>query len=179
MNFDDLRAPHIINKALQFASSAHSGQVRKYSGEPYINHPIAVAKIVGSIPHDTNMIAAALLHDVVEDCGVSLRQIEQQFGTDIATLVENLTDVSKPEDGNRSVRKAIDRAHLANASSRAASIKLADTIHNSEDIIKNDPKFAKVYMVEKKLLLNVISHGDQSLYRRASNCVNGYLYPII
>ncbi len=100
MNFDDLRAPHIINKALQFASSAHSGQVRKYSGEPYINHPIAVAKIVGSIPHDTNMIAAALLHDVVEDCGVSLRQIEQQFGTDIATLVENLTDVSKPEDGN-------------------------------------------------------------------------------
>lgn len=177
MNFEDHVKRHPIpqvNKALQFASVAHKGQVRKYSGEPYINHPIAVAKIVESVPHDKNMIAAALLHDVVEDCEVSLEQIEQQFGADIASLVENLTDVSKPEDGNRKIRKAIDREHSGNASPRAASIKLADMIHNSEDIIKNDPNFAKVYIAEKKLLLQVLSHGDYKLHRIASNIVNNF-----
>lgn len=169
MNFED----H-VNKALQFANDAHEGQVRKYSGEPYINHPIAVAKIVASVPHDKNMIAAALLHDVVEDCEVSLEQIEQQFGADIAVLVENLTDVSRPEDGNRKARKAIDREHSGKASPRAATIKLADMIHNSEDIIKSDPNFAKIYIAEKKLLLQVLNHGNTKLHRTAFNLINDF-----
>ncbi len=165
---------NVVDRALNFASNAHADQVRKYSGEPYIVHPIAVAEIVSSIPHDNNMLAAALLHDVVEDCPVSLEEIESEFGEDIASLVENLSDVSKPEDGNRKFRKAMDREHSAKASPRAASIKLADLIHNAEDIAKNDPSFAKVFMAEKKLLLGVLGHGDASLHRRASSIVSDF-----
>ncbi len=166
-------APLVAN-ALDFASDAHECQLRKYSGEPYIIHPMAVAKIVASVPHDKNMLAAALLHDVVEDCDVSLEEIESIFGEDVASLVENLTDVSKPEDGNRKARKAIDREHSSKSSPRAATIKLADLIHNAEDIAKNDPSFAKVFMAEKKLLLEVLSHGDASLHRRASEIVSNF-----
>ena len=165
---------NVVDKALGFASNAHADQVRKYSGEKYINHPVAVSEIVASVPHDENMLAAALLHDVVEDCPVSLEEIEREFGEDIASLVENLSDVSKPEDGNRKARKAIDREHSSKASPRAASIKLADLIHNAEDIAKNDPSFAKVFMAEKKLLLEVLSHGDASLHGRASKIVSDF-----
>ena len=163
-----------LDRAYRFARHAHRNDVRKYTGEPYINHPREVSCIVASVHHDENMLAAAMLHDVVEDTPVTLKEIEDEFGSDIASLVENLTDVSKPEDGNRKVRKAIDRAHSAKASPRAATIKLADLIHNAENITKNDPSFAKVFMAEKKLLLGVLSHGDRSLHHVASEIVKRY-----
>ena len=65
------------------------------------------------------MLAAALLHDTVEDTGTPLKDIEAEFGPDVASLVEQLTDVSKPEDGDRKTRKEIDRQHIAKASVRA------------------------------------------------------------
>ena len=61
-----------VHKAYQFAKKSHEGQKRKYSGEPYINHPVEVMQIVSTVPHTEEMLAAALLHDVVEDCGVQL-----------------------------------------------------------------------------------------------------------
>jgi (p)ppGpp synthase/HD superfamily hydrolase len=86
-----------------FAAAAHGaiGQKRKYTGEDYIVHPIAVAEIVRSVPHTEVMIAAALLHDVVEDTPVTL---EERFGCEVRELVDWLTD--KPEKGNRKERKA-------------------------------------------------------------------------
>lgn len=163
-----------LDRAYRFARHAHRNDVRKYTGEAYINHPREVSCIVASVPHDENMLAAAMLHDVVEDTPVTLKEIEAEFGSDIASLVENLTDVSKPEDGNRKTRKAIDREHSAKSSARAATVKLADLIHNGEDIVKHDPSFAKVFMAEKKLLLGVLAHGDKTLHARATRMVEDF-----
>ena len=68
----------------------------------------------------------------------------------------------------------MDRDHSAKASSRAATVKLADLIHNGEDIVKNDPSFAKVFMAEKKLLLGVLAHGDKTLHERATRMVRSF-----
>jgi hypothetical protein len=93
---------------------------------------------------------------------------------EVACLVEMLTDVSKPEDGNRATRKAMDREHTANASSQAKTIKLADLIDNTHSIVEHDPDFARVYMREKTRLLQVLSEGDPTLYRKATDLVIDY-----
>ena len=105
----------LVRRALAFATLAHGDQKRKYTGEMYIVHPIEVMEIVKTVPHDDAMLAAALLHDVVEDTDVTLDEVRSAFGDDVAALVDDLTDVSKPEDGNRKTRKAMDREHSAQA----------------------------------------------------------------
>jgi (p)ppGpp synthase/HD superfamily hydrolase len=157
--------------ALDFATAAHTGQKRKYTGEDYIVHPMEVAEIVKTVAYTPEMIAAALLHDVVEDTDVSLEDISIKFGPNIADLVCDLTDVSKPEDGNRAARKALDRAHTAQASAAAKTIKLADLISNSRSIVEFDPKFAKVYLKEKALLLDVLTEGDEILLKKAAEFI--------
>lgn len=157
--------------ALGFAAEAHTGQVRKYTGKPYINHPVEVMNIVKSVPHTEDMLCAALLHDVVEDCGVSFEDIEDIFGYDVAVLVEDLTDVSLPSMGNRALRKTIDALHTAKASPQAKTIKLADLISNSKSIVEHDKEFAKVYIKEKELLLEVLTEGDLTLYAQAKEFV--------
>lgn len=164
----------LINRAKEFAKKAHAGQYRKYTGEPYINHPISVYYIVKSVTDDESMLCSALLHDVVEDTDITLAEIEKEFGTEIMTIVSDLTDVSKPTDGNRKIRKAIDREHTSNACIKAKTIKLADLIDNTESIVKYDSKFAKVYMNEKKLLLSVLTEGNKSLYKQAKDIVYKY-----
>lgn len=109
------------------------------------------------------MICAAWLHDTVEDTPATLDEVERVFGFEVAALVEMLTDVSKPSDGNRAVRKAIDREHTAKASPQAKTIKLADLIDNTRSITEHDPKFAAVYLAEKALLLEVLRDGDATL----------------
>lgn len=165
------------DRARLFATGAHAavGQARKYTGEPYINHPAAVANLVRSVPHDDAMLAAAWLHDVVEDTRVSLSVIEDEFGADVAHLVFDLTDVSNPSYGNRAARKAIDRAHTQNASPRAKTIKLADLIDNTRTIAAYDPDFAAVYMQEKALLLQVLREGDPTLWGAANKSVQQYM----
>ena len=165
--------------AKKFATEAHASidQRRRYTNEPYIVHPAEVVAILTNFsdkpPTDT-MIAAAWLHDVVEDTPVSLAQIREQFGPRIAELVDQLTEVSKPEDGCRAVRKAMDRAHTALASPEAKSIKLADVISNTARIADQDPKFAAVYMREKRELLKVLKHGDAGLFRLATYIIDKY-----
>jgi (p)ppGpp synthase/HD superfamily hydrolase len=161
----------LVQRALDFATLAHGDQRRKYTGQPYIVHPIEVAEIVRSVEHDDEMLAAALLHDVVEDTDTTIEEIAIKFGEDIANLVSDLTDVSKPADGNRKFRKAMEREHTAQASARAQTIKLADLISNSDDIMANDPNFAKVYLAEKALLLKVLVKGDPVLLKKAANYV--------
>ena len=120
------------------------------------------------------MLIAALLHDVVEDTGVSEEDIRTLFGDDVANLVSGLTDVSKPEDGNRETRKRIDREHTAKQGDRCKTIKLADLISNSKSIAQYDKEFAKVYMAEKKLLLEVLKGGNEVLYQTALGIVEDY-----
>jgi (p)ppGpp synthase/HD superfamily hydrolase len=114
------------------------------------------------------MLAAALLHDTIEDCGVHQHQIDQLFGETVGTYVMWLTDNEK---GNRAERKAQSRARLAAAPAEVQTIKLADLISNTASIVEHDPKFAKVYLQEKMELLSVLIKGDDWLHRRAQQQV--------
>lgn len=159
----------LVTRAREFAQAAHrkKDHRRKYSGEPYEVHLLAVAAIVASVTQDERTIAAAWLHDVVEDTDVTLDEVAAAFGPEVAELVENLTDISRLSDGNRAERKAIDRDHLARARPEAKTVKLADIIHNAPDIMRHDPGFGRVYIKEAEALLLVLKEGDPGLYRRA------------
>jgi (p)ppGpp synthase/HD superfamily hydrolase len=155
----------IVERARVFASAAHAavGQLRKYTNEPYIVHPAEVVRIVRSVPHTSEMLAAAWLHDVVEDTEVTVETIRMEFGDKVAEIVEWLTDVSKPGMGNRAFRKSIDREHTSRAPAEAQTVKLADLISNTRSILQHDEKFAKTYLEEKRLLLEVMTKGDATL----------------
>lgn len=149
----------MVVEAKMFATAAHAaiGQKRKYSGDDYIIHPQRVAAIVEKHGGTDEMIAAAWLHDTVEDTDVTPDLITKMFGDEIATIVEGLTDVSLPSDGNRAKRKSIDRMHSASASTESQFVKCADIIDNSWDIAENDLSFAKVYKSEVFLLLHAMT----------------------
>ena len=159
----------LVERAQTYATKAHQriGQLRKYNKQPYHVHLEAVAELVAEVTDDPETIAAAWLHDTVEDTPATLEDIEENFGLPVAELVEELTDVSKPSDGNRARRKAIDRDHSAQASPRAKTVKLGDLIDNCKDITKHDPRFAKVYLVEMGALLDVLDEGDERLFQEA------------
>jgi tRNA nucleotidyltransferase (CCA-adding enzyme) len=157
----------VIQKAEQFAQEAHKNHQRKYTGDPYYVHLDEVRNIVKQAGGTIEQQAAALLHDTVEDTSVTPVDVTREFGPKIAKLVVELTDVSKPEDGNRKTRKAIDRDKLAGVSAEAQTVKYADLISNGRDIGKNDPKFAKVYHAEKADLLRVMTKGNQNLRKQA------------
>ena len=157
----------VIKKAEQFAQQAHKDHQRKYTGDPYYVHLDEVRNIVKQAGGTVEQQAAALLHDTVEDTNTTPMDITREFGPKIAKLVVELTDVSKPEDGNRKTRKAIDRDKLAGVSAEAQTIKYADLISNGKDIGQNDPKFAKVYHAEKADLLRVMTKGNQTLRKQA------------
>jgi (p)ppGpp synthase/HD superfamily hydrolase len=165
----------IVEKARVFATAAHVavGQVRKYTGEAYICHPAAVAALVRSASEEDATVAAAWLHDVVEDTGVTLETVVAEFGPAVANLVEQVTDISKPSDGNRAHRKMLDRHHSALACPAAKSIKLADMIDNLPSIISGDRKFAKVYVAEQRLLLAVLVEGSPRLFAQAEGLLAG------
>ena len=150
-----------VAHALALAIRAHEGQRRKYTLEPYVEHPVAVAEQIIDVFPDINAICAALLHDVVEDTDMTLEEISASgLGEPVASLVSDLTDVSRPEDGNRAHRKRLDREHLAKADPRAKLVKLADLMDNTLSITANDPKFAVTYLAEKRLLLDEALTND-------------------
>ena len=156
--------------ALLFAEEAHGDQKRKYSGEPYVEHLKRVAATVKTVPHTPEMIAAALLHDVVEDTPIELEEIARKFGGSIAKLVEELTDEFIKEDYphlNRKQRKAKEVARQASMSPDAKTIKLADVIDNTMDIVRNDPGFGRRYVREMDALVGVLQQGDPELIERA------------
>ena len=123
----------IIERAFRFAKEAHKG-VRRRSGEPYIIHPIAVAKIASQeIGLGSTSICAALLHDVVEDTEYTVEDIEQHFGRKIARIVEGLTKISGGIFGDKaSVQAENFRKLLLTMSEdiRVVLIKMADRLHN-------------------------------------------------
>lgn len=163
---------NLEKRARLWAIRWHGEQVRKYTGEPYWRHPEAVATLVKTVPHTPEMIAAAYLHDVLEDTPCTEAQLREEFGDEVTDLVKWLTDVSKPSDGNREARKLIDRAHTKAAPASAKTIKLADLLDNSRSILARDPDFARVYLREKRLLLDeALLEGDPALWARADEIV--------
>ncbi|RUT26580.1 hypothetical protein C0V97_04455 [Asaia sp. W19] len=156
----------LVRRAKIFATRAHAsiGQKRKYDGQDYIVHPEAVALIVATAGGRPEAVAAAWLHDVVEDTPVTQAEINARFGPDIGALVEMLTDVSRPEDGNREMRKALDRAHSARASAEGQTIKLADLLDNARSIIRHDQDFAVTFLREMRLLMPLLTKGDRGIH---------------
>ena len=170
----------LISRAKKYATLAHKriDQRRKYSNQPYQVHLEAVASIVATVSDDKEMIAAAWLHDVVEDTPATLGDLQKEFGDSTAKLVEQLTDISRPSDGNRVKRKEIDRLHTAQGSESAKTIKLADLIDNCQDITRHDPRFASVYLHEMSALLDVLGEGDSRLYKQARDLHSASLLKI-
>ena len=146
-----------LKEVFAFAMKAHDGQKRKYTGEDYIVHPMAVSRMVSLYGGSLVQQAGALLHDVVEDTPHTLAEIDTLFGSEVATLVEWLTDTSKPSDGNRAIRKAIDRKRLAEAPVEAQFVKLADLIDNSKTIFIFDKSFAPMFKAEMALLVDAMT----------------------
>jgi hypothetical protein len=159
----------LVEKAKLYATRIHAriNHQRKYSNKPYDVHLRQVAELVAEVSDDPEMLAAAWLHDAVEDTPATLFDIEREFGPGVARLVSELTDISRPGDGNRAYRKRLDLEHLAGASNRAKTVKLADLIDNCRDICKYDKRFARVYLAEMGDLLGVLDTGDQVLLGRA------------
>ena len=162
----------LVYRAMQFAKARHGDQKRKYTDEPYWTHPVAVAGILEDLNAKDEVIAAAMLHDVLEDTPTSFEELDREFGHVVADLVMEVTNVSRFEDGNRAERKAKDKAHLAKSSFWGATIKLADLIDNTRTIVKHDPKFAVTYLQEKRELLRVLEHGHRFLLMYAADVLN-------
>jgi (p)ppGpp synthase/HD superfamily hydrolase len=162
----------IVDRAELFARAAHGaiGQIRKYTGEAYVTHPIRVMGLVKTVLKDPDALAAALLHDVIEDTELTKEDILTEFGPGVAEMVVALSDPPKVEGGpNRKARKALDRDRLSKASASVQTIKVADMIDNTESIVAHDPKFAKIYLEEKRLLLDVLTKADAGLVHVARN----------
>jgi|SRR5579871_2189024 len=139
-NLTDLQSIRTILDAANFAAGKHSAQKRKgAAGEPYVNHLLEVAHLVSTAlaEPDTNLIMAALLHDVVEDCAVTKEELAERFGSDVAELVAEVTDdKSLP----KAERKRLQVINAPKKSTRAQMIKLADKISNLRAILNSPPE---------------------------------------
>lgn len=158
----------MIEWAMDVAKMAHAGQLRKYTLVPYWTHLEDVADLVAGVTDDERVIAAAILHDTIEDTRVTYDELVGLFGKRVGDLVVELTDVFiDPSCGNRATRKRRERERLATVSPDAMTIKLADLIDNTKTITFYDPKFAPTYLKEKAALLEVLKAGDPTLWKLA------------
>ena len=139
----------LVGQAYRYADECHIGQMRK-SGEPYIAHPLETALFLAELRLDTHTIVAALLHDVVEDCGVSLEEITQRFGPEVSKLVDGVTKLTRMDDKLQppaeDIANSMDDAESLHAESlrkmlvsmaediRVVLIKLADRLHNMKTL---------------------------------------------
>ena len=122
----------MIDRAYQLASAAHATQFRR-SGEPYICHPISVAQLLVELGMDSESVAAALMHDVAEDTPVTIDEIRQKFGSEVALLVDGVTKLTQIKFSNVEDRKAENLRKMLLAMSqdvRVMIIKLCDRLHN-------------------------------------------------
>jgi guanosine-3',5'-bis(diphosphate) 3'-pyrophosphohydrolase len=168
----ETKKPTLLDSATIIAATAHGGvgQRRKWTNEPYIVHPLEVVGIL--MQHgitDEVLLAAAVLHDVIEDCGwtdtsllCALSRVTTLLNAiEITDLVVELTEPA--HEGNRATRKAAEAMRLSKISADAQTIKYADLISNTRTIIEHDKGFATVYLAEKEAILRVMCDGDESL----------------
>ena len=173
-----------ITKAYEIAKSLHEGQFRK-SGEAYICHPVAVAKIVANLGLDTDSICAALLHDTVEDCSdkVDLPKLKKEFGEQVAEMVDGLTKLvqipfnDKEDEHMENLRKMF----LAMAKDiRVIFIKLADRLHNMRTLNAQPEAKRRMIALETMHVYAPLAHrlGVQRIKQEIENLALSYLDPI-
>ena len=163
-----------LDHAIAFAATAHTGQRRKYTNEPYVTHCIEVMNIVRTAGGSIEMQCAAVLHDTIEDTYVSYSDLHIEFGENVAEMVLSLSDM---EEGNRATRKRLSCERLAAASGNVQTIKLADLISNTASITEHDPKFAAVYLKEKATLLRAMTKGNVALWNKAAKLIPDEYWP--
>jgi (p)ppGpp synthase/HD superfamily hydrolase len=166
----------VLKKVEDFARKSHGSQRRKFVDELYIEHPIRVMKTCSGVTGELSILAAALLHDVIEDTQVTVDEMKSfllqvMTSTEAArtvNLVIELTDVythSAYPQWNRRVRKDKENERLKSTSNDSRTIKYADMIDNAEGIAGND--FAPKLLREMRTNLKVIPGGNEALYHQA------------
>ena len=151
-------------KAMSFAMEKHKHHSRKYTGNPYWTHLAEVAGLVSTFYKEDHILSAAWLHDTLEDTNATREELTSIFGEEIMQMVLSLSDM---ENGNRTERKQLSRERLSKTPSYVQDIKVCDLISNTSSIMHHDPKFAKVYLEEKKLLLDVLTKANKELLKLA------------
>lgn len=175
---------NILEKIRHFADNAHGDQKRKYTSERYIVHPVRVMQICREYTNELPLLAAALLHDVLEDTPTTPNEIKEYLVTlmDLSQanysleLVIELTDVYTKENypnWNRKKRKTEEAIRIEKTSADSQTVKYADIIDNCLEIINHDADFANVFLRECKAILKKIPNGNKQLYERAVKTVDG------
>lgn len=172
----------ILEKVKDFADKAHGEQKRKYSEDKYIVHPVRVMEICRPYAATLPVLAAALLHDVLEDTPVGKKDMhtflssvmEPKDAEETTRLVAELTDVytkAKHPRWNRKKRKRKEADRIEQTSGDSQTVKYADIIDNCKEIVVRDPEFAGLFLFECKMLLTRIQKGNQELYQQAKETV--------
>jgi guanosine-3',5'-bis(diphosphate) 3'-pyrophosphohydrolase len=173
----------ILEQVKEFADKAHGDQKRKYTSERYIVHPERVTKLCQQYTSSIPVLAAALLHDVLEDTRVTktdlhnflLFVISKEDAKQTTQLVVELTDIytkSKYPRLNRKRRKQKEANRIEKTSPDAQTVKYSDIIDNCKEIVVHDPEFAHVFLMECKMLLKIIPNGNAELYHKATETVD-------
>lgn len=171
-----------IDKAIDFAMRYHGAQLRE-SGEPYYYHPLAVAEIIAKMKLDSESVITALLHDAIEDTDLTLKDIEEHFGHNVAKLVDGVTKLSKIEFKSYHVRQAEDFRKLLLAMSediRVLLVKLADRLHNIRtiDCIKSEEKRTRIALETMELYAPLAERiGIQQIKTELQDICFKVLYP--
>ena len=170
-----------LQNAYLFSQSAHSGQFRK-SGEPYISHPLAVASILGKLRLDTQTLAAALLHDVMEDTHVSKAEISDRFGKPVAELVDGVSKLDKIEFQTHADAQAENFRKMLLAMARDVRvilIKLADRLHNMRTLEAMRPEKRRRIARETMEIYAPIANrlGLNNIYHELQDLSFRYLFP--
>lgn len=130
----------LVDKAIHFATCAHQGTERRGKGYPYILHPLEAMTIVATLTNDPELLAAAVLHDTVEDTAVTPEELEREFGSRVAHLVAQETDIRQAADGRKLTwleRKQRDLAKLGAASTEVKIVTLGDKLSNMRAIARD------------------------------------------
>lgn len=168
----------ILKYIKEFTDTSHGKQVRKYSGERYIVHPVRVMETVREFNDDVAVLSAALLHDVLEDTPVTAYELQLALvevmdiedAERTLRFVIELTDIFVKKDFprmNRTWRKQKEVERLSSVSPEAQTVKYADIIDNVTDIVKQDADFACVFVREAKAMLIAMKDGNPALRKRA------------
>ena len=165
-----------IKKSFLFSKEKHTGQFRQFFDLPYIYHPCEMASRLSGVQGTSKeQIMAALLHDTVEDCGVTLDTIKNQFGELVTTYVHYLTDYAKLSDGTREQRTKLNFNHFIKSPMETKNIKLTDLISNTRSIIFCNPSFAKVYTPSLERAMEYFNKQqqniDSTLYRTLTQMI--------
>ena len=190
-NYEELRAllaknPQYdlaqIDKAYEVAKVSHQGQLR-YSGQPYVVHPVAVAKILAELGMDAESIVAALLHDVVEDTDTTLEYISKEFGSGVASLVDGVTKMGRIPLSSREEEQAENLRKMLLAMSqdiRVIIIKLADRLHNMRTLNYMQPQKRRDKALETLEIYAPIAHrlGIRAVKEELEDLSISYLDPV-